>query len=53
MGNPFDQFDTQASEGSNPFDQFDAPKKQDSALVRGLAQANSARKTFGALTTGD
>ena len=53
MGNPFDQFDTQASEGSNPFDQFDAPKKQDSALVRGLTQANSARKTFGALTTGD
>jgi len=28
MGNPFDQFDTQASEGSNPFDQFDAPKNK-------------------------
>lgn len=29
------------------------PKKQDNPLVRGLTQANSARKTFGALATGD
>src|SRR5574343_1106008 len=29
------------------------PKKQDNPLVRGMTQANSARKTFGALATGD
>lgn len=56
MAGPWEEFAQNSETESGPWADFSTnqkPKKQDNALVRGLTQANSARKTFGALTTGD
>lgn len=48
-----DFLDSTPQAGGISAEDFLGPAKQDNPFVRGLTQANSARKTFGALATGD